>query len=253
MLSRLFSRRAVPPATASSNVPDGSRVYAIGDIHGCVGLLKKLHALILEDAASHTGDRKVVIYLGDYIDRGPDSRAVVDLLIDEPLSGFESIHLKGNHEEILLRFLEDARVGADWLAYGGDATLYSYGVQPPDHAAANDILSAQKSLSDRLPTPHADFFRSLKIMHSEGGYAIVHAGVRANVPIEQQSVQDMLWIRDAFLESQADFGKIVVHGHSIEEAPMMRRNRIGIDTGAFATGILTCLVLEGCGRRFLST
>ena len=111
MLSRLFSRRAVPPATASSNVPDGSRVYAIGDIHGCVGLLKKLHALILEDAASHTGDRKVVIYLGDYIDRGPDSRAVVDLLIDEPLSGFESIHLKGNHEEILLRFLEDARVG----------------------------------------------------------------------------------------------------------------------------------------------
>jgi serine/threonine protein phosphatase 1 len=236
----------------TSCVPAGTRVYAIGDIHGCAVLLRKLRALILEDAASHAAGRNVIVYLGDYIDRGPDSRAVIDMLANEPLPGFESVFLRGNHEETLLQFLNDPGVASGWLGYGADATLYSYGVRPPDCADDDDLLAAQASLSERLPPSHLAFLRDSKMMHIEGDYAFVHAGVRENVPLDRQTPDDMLWIRDAFLRSDADFGKIVVHGHSISESPVVRRNRIGIDTGAFATGTLTCLALEGESRRFLS-
>jgi serine/threonine protein phosphatase 1 len=253
MFSRLFARRSPPPEQRPSKVPDGSRIYAIGDVHGCVGLLRKLQAMIVDDAAAYGDARKLVVYLGDYIDRGVDSRAVIDQLIDEPLSGFESIFLKGNHEETLLQFLDDPQIAPSWMAYGGDATLYSYGVRPPDGARPDELLIAQRRFSEALPVRHLQFLRATGVLHIEGDYAFVHAGLRENVAIEQQSVDDMLWIRDEFLQSRADFGKIVVHGHSITESPMMQCNKIGIDTGAFATGRLTCLVLEGERRRFLST
>jgi serine/threonine protein phosphatase 1 len=222
-------------------------------VHGCVGLLRELQAMILEDAAAYGGERKLVVYLGDYIDRGFDSRAVIDRLIDEPLPGFESIFLKGNHEDTLLRFLEDPQIASSWLAYGGDATLYSYGVSPPDCRRPDEVLLAQQSFSEALPMAHLQFFRATRVLHIEGDYAFVHAGFRENIAIEQQSVEDMLWIRQEFLGSRADFGKIVVHGHSITESPVVQCNKIGIDTGAFATGRLTCLVLEGDERRFLTT
>lgn len=252
MLTRLFGSRrqeAAPP-----DAPPGSRIYAIGDIHGCLELLRDLHLLIHEDAYRHQAPRNVVVYLGDYIDRGRASRAVIDLLLREPLPGFELVHLRGNHEDTLLRFLEDVTVGPNWLLYGGAETLASYGVQSP--VRINDTAAfrrAQTELAQRLPPAHLSFLRGLPLSHTEGDYLFVHAGLRPGVPLETQQAEDLMWIRDEFLRSNADFGKIVVHGHTITETPDVQRNRIGIDTGAFATGRLTCLVLQGTEWSFLQT
>jgi serine/threonine protein phosphatase 1 len=253
MFSRLFSRSAAATAPVSAQVPAGSRIYAIGDVHGRLDLLERLRAMIVEDAEQHPAERKVVVYLGDYVDRGPDSRGVIDLLARAELPGFENIVLKGNHEDSLLQFLTDPGIASAWMAYGGDATLYSYGVRPPDAGRVDDILAAQQAFAAALPPRHLAFLRALKLVHIEGDYAFVHAGFRANVAIERQDPEDMMWIRDEFLSSSADFGKIAVHGHTITDRPDIRPNRIGIDTGAFATGTLTCLVLEGTERRFLAT
>jgi len=253
MFSRLFQRSAPQAAPVSPQVPAGTRVYAIGDVHGRADLLERLRTVIVEDAQWHPIERKVVVYLGDYVDRGPDSRGVVDMLARGALSGFESVFLKGNHEDSLLQFLTDPGITPAWMAYGGEATLYSYGVRPPDSRKVEDILAAQKAFVQALPPEHLTFLQALKLMHIEGDYAFVHAGFRANVPIEFQDPQDMMWIRNEFLDSAADFGKVAVHGHTIADRPEIRRNRIGIDTGAFATGTLTCLVLEGTERRFLAT
>ena len=253
MFSRLFTRSAPQAAPPSARVPDGSRVYAIGDIHGRLDLLDRLRTVMVEDAKRHPIERKVVVYLGDYIDRGPDSRDVVDLLMRTQLPGFESVFIKGNHEDSLLRFLVEPEGEAAWMAYGGDATLYSYGVRPPDMRKANELAAARDVFAKALPDEHLVFFEALKLIHIEGDYAFVHAGFRPGIPIRLQKAEDLMWIRDEFLWSDADFGKVVVHGHSIADHPQIRPNRIGIDTGAFATGTLTCLVLEGTDRRFLAT
>jgi serine/threonine protein phosphatase 1 len=253
MFSRLFSRSAAPSAPVSAHVPAGSRIYAIGDMHGRLDLLERLRTVIVEDAKWHPVERKVVVYLGDYVDRGPDSRGVVDLLARDRLPGFESVFLKGNHEDSMLQFLVDPGVAPAWMNYGGDATLYSYGVRPPDPRKIDELLAAQKAFIEALPPEHLEFRRALKLVHIEGDYAFVHAGFREGVPIESQTPEDMMWIRNEFLLSDADFGKIAVHGHTITDHPQIRGNRIGIDTGAFATGTLTCLVLEGAERRFLAT
>jgi serine/threonine protein phosphatase 1 len=253
MFSRLFSRTAAPSEPVCAHVPAGSRIYAIGDIHGRLDLLERLRMVIVEDASWHPVERKVVVYLGDYVDRGPDSRGVIDLLTREPLPGFESVFLKGNHEDRLLEFLVDPAVAPGWMAYGGDAALYSYGVRPPDTRKVKEILAARRAFIAALPPEHLDFLRALRLVHIEGDYAFVHAGFREGVPIEFQTPEDMMWIRNEFLLSEADFGKIAVHGHTITDRPEIRSNRIGIDTGAFATGTLTCLVLEGTERRFLAT
>ncbi len=253
MFSRLFSRTAPQPAPVSAQAPAGSRIYAIGDIHGRADLLERLRSVIVEDARWHPAERKVVVYLGDYVDRGPESRGVVDLLTRETLPGFESVFLKGNHEDSLLQFLTDPGIAPAWMAYGGEATLYSYGVRPPDVRRVEDIMAAQEAFTQALPPEHLAFLQALELVHIEGDYAFVHAGFREGVPIEFQDPQDMMWIRNEFLWSDADFGKVAVHGHTITERPEIRPNRIGIDTGAFATGTLTCLVLEGTERRFLAT
>lgn len=252
MIGKIFTRRRpdVPPAQG----PVGRRIYAIGDIHGSIGLLRKLHRLIEEHAAAeqHTS-RNVVIYLGDYVDRGADSRGVIDLLLNEPLPGFEQIYLKGNHEDSLLRFLADEQHGPQWFTYGGDATLYSYGVRPVQSMTDAGLRAAQNEFARNLPPQHLAFFNRLQLLHIEGDYAFVHAGVRPSITLDQQTEEDLLWIRDEFLRSNAEFGKIVVHGHTITESPTVKHNRIGIDTGAFASGCLTCLVLEGARRSFLRT
>ena len=253
MFSRLFSRSAAPPAPVSAHMPAGSRIYAIGDMHGRLDLVERLRTVIVEDARRHPIERKVVVYLGDYVDRGPDSRGVIDLLARETLPGFESVFLKGNHEDSMLQFLVDPGVAPAWMNYGGDATLYSYGVRPPDVRKIDELLAAQTAFIEALPPEHLEFLRALKLVHIEGDYAFVHAGFREGVPIEFQTPEDMMWIRNEFLSSAADFGKIAVHGHTITDHPEIRPNRIGIDTGAFATGTLTCLVLEGAERRFLAT
>lgn len=255
MITRLLTRgRPQAREAVAPEVPPQSRVYAVGDVHGRVDLLERLHRLIHQDAYERQAPRNVVVYLGDYIDRGDASPAVIDLLLDQPLPGFQSVHLKGNHEDTLLRFLDDTAIGATWLLYGGAETLASYGVRPPRPAGGGKELErAQAELRVRLPERHRRFLQQLRLTHAEGDYLFAHAGVRPGVPLEQQQEEDLLWIRDEFLLSDAEFGKIVVHGHTITSRPDVQRNRIGIDTGAFATGLLTSLVLEGAEWSFLQT
>lgn len=213
-----------------------------------------MHRLIAADAMGHPGPEKMIVYLGDYVDRGMESRQVVDVLLNEKLPGFEHKYLKGNHEEVLLRFLADEACGPGWFTFGGDATLFSYGVRPPAMSGDRDELRrAQRQFAENLPPAHLDFFRDLALSHSEGDYHFVHAGIRPGVALDHQIAEDLLWIREEFLHSDADFGKVVVHGHSITEKPEIRANRIGVDTGAFASGRLTCVVLEGTSRSFIAT
>lgn len=254
MLKRFLNRR--PRLTVgTARVPDGLRVYAIGDIHGRADLLRQMHRLIMTDAqAAGPGLRKLVVYLGDYVDRGLQSREVIDILLDEALPGFESVHLRGNHDHELLAFLEDPLASAAWLRYGGDATIYSYGVRLPTEAPAEDRLAMLRDrLQEALPARHYAFFASLPLTYEIGDYLFVHAGIDPDKPLDRQTPTDLLWIRDAFLEAEDDFGKIVVHGHSVTEDPEVRENRIGIDTGACYTNALSCLVLQGDRHRFLST
>jgi len=249
MRTSLRHQTAPQPAT----VPPATRVYAIGDIHGRADLLRSLHAQIEADAAGHAG-RRVLIYLGDYVDRGKWSREVIDVLLDEKPAGFETVYLMGNHERAMLDFLDDATAGPMWFMNGGLETLRSYGVPVSvTHPAAVSPFAAQAALRARLPARHRDFLSALTLTHVEGDYLFVHAGIRPSVPLTAQRAHDLLWIRDEFLRSTRDHGKVVVHGHTISAAPEERPNRIGIDTGAFATGRLTCLCLEGPQRRFFVT
>jgi serine/threonine protein phosphatase 1 len=235
-------------------VPPGLRLYAIGDVHGRADLLARLLAEIEADAARRPSLAKRVVFLGDYVDRGLQSKEVIDLVLGAAPGGAEVVTLMGNHEEMMHRFLGDTSVGRSWMLNGGDATLASYRIEPPAVFAADArYRQAQTELLERLPDRHLRFLEGLAVSHAAGDYLFVHAGVRPGVPLERQRREDMLWIRDRFLRSEEDFGKIVVHGHSIEEEPVMRPNRVGIDTGAYATGRLTCLVLEGAARSFLST
>ena len=233
-------------------MPADSVVYAVGDIHGRLDLLKHMHEKIEADAARIDVPRKVVIYLGDYVDRGPESRGVVELLIQEPLSGLEAIHLIGNHEALLLSFLEDPQQARIWFMNGGDATLRSYDVDPSAVIRSQNLAAGLcQSFLDWLPATHLAFFRALNLSHEEGGYLFVHAGVRPGVALEDQAPEDLVWIRDEFLSSKADHGRVIVHGHSAMHAPKSLANRIGIDTGAAYGGKLTAVVLQGSQRRFL--
>jgi serine/threonine protein phosphatase 1 len=248
-----FNRSRTQPV---SRVPDGTRLYAVGDIHGRDDLLDRLLQSIAQDADPAPGaTRRVLIYLGDYVDRGLGSRQVIERLLRPPLEGFETVHLLGNHEEAFLGFLEGKPIAFDWFKYGGLETLYSYDVPIPRRASApRDMDALRRRAVAAVPRAHVAFLRGCKLWHVEGDYAFVHAGIKPGVPLERQQADDLLWIRDEFLTSRADHGgKVVVHGHTICERPEIRPNRVNIDTGAYASGRLTCLVLEGTDRRFLST
>lgn len=254
LLSNLFGRGRPEEADPQGSPSPGTRLYAIGDVHGRLDLLTALQEMIARDAAAAGAERNLVVYLGDYIDRGPDSRGVIDRLIDAPLAGFESVTLRGNHEQVLLDFLEDPMAGLHWLAFGGLETLASYGVAPPARPAAPAQLEeARQALAEALPARHRAFYQGLASHHVEGDFALVHAGIRPGIALDAQTLQDLLWIREPFLRSTAPLGKIVIHGHTITEAPDLRINRIGIDTGAYRTGRLTCIVLQDGARSFLQT
>lgn len=237
-------------------MPAGHAVYAIGDIHGRIDLLDALLDRIAADAARHAADEKrTLVFLGDYIDRGTASRGVVDRLLSDPLPGFDTVRLLGNHEEALLDFV-DGRAGAmDWLGYGGLETLMSYGV--PLRALPNDpdrVIELRSALVAALPPEHLAFYRSCALSHVAGDYVFVHAGVRPGVPFAGQHRADLLWIRDEFLRVREPLpGKVVVHGHTICDLPQDRGHRINIDTGAFVSGRLTGLALRGQRRQFLTT
>lgn len=252
MFSRLFGGRTRPEAQPEA--PPGTRVYAVGDIHGRLDLLRKMHRMIEDDARDVTDRRRVVVYLGDYVDRGSSVREVIDLLLNEPLAQFEAAHLTGNHEEMMLNFLDDVSIGPMWMFNGGDATLLSYGVGLTYDGTADERQSKmQAAFCENLPPAHLDFLRSLRPYHMEGDYLFVHAGVVPGRPIEEQETKDLLWIREAFTDSTVDHGKFVVHGHTIVAKPEIKANRIGIDTGAYFSNTLSCLVLDGPDRRFLQT
>lgn len=233
----------------------GALIYAIGDIHGCARELDDLHGQIAADAARRTqgqARRVTLVYVGDYVDRGPDSAGVIDrLLAPAPVGGAERIYLRGNHEDAMLAFLTDADAGAEWLEYGGLETLGSYGVSPGGGPLWRHKLS--EGLAARLPSAHKQFLETLRDRWSQGGYGFVHAGIRPGLAWEAQKTDDLLWIREPFLSSRTRFDRKIIHGHTITERPDVRSNRIGIDTGAFHTGILTALVIDGDAEAFLQT
>lgn len=240
------------PARVEPSLPPGRRLYCIGDIHGRLDLLQELHDLIRADAAGFGGSPGVV-YLGDYIDRGAQSKQVLDLLIEQPLAGFDAVHLLGNHEQAMLDFLAHPQAAAAWLNFGGQAALLSYGVGIGRLQMGTPVELLRDELEQKLPPAHLDFLASCRLLHCEGSYCFAHAGIRPGVALETQAAEDLLWIRDEFTRSRANHGWIVVHGHSIAEEAEILPNRIGIDTGAFCTGLLTALVLEGGEQRLLQT
>lgn len=223
----------------------GCRVYAIGDIHGCAARLRSLHRAIAQDVAARPIPRTVLVHLGDYVDRGLDSAGVLDLLADGSLPGVSRVvNLMGNHEELLLTALASESpdsVGV-WLDNGGTATLASWGIP------AGTPPQAWLGL---VPPSHLAFLQGLTLSYRLDGYLFVHAGVRPGVTLGQQSREDLLWIRQPFLSWPDRLGAIVVHGHTPEDGPIVRLNRIGIDGGAVFGGRLTCAVLERNEVRFL--
>lgn len=243
-LFSLFSRGPAPAPEETH------RIYAVGDVHGRADLLDVLLDKIVRDASLSPCTRSLV-FVGDYIDRGPDSRGVIDRLLHPP-EGFETYHLRGNHDQALLDFLENPSSYRTWRRYGAGETLQSYDVEPPSDSANAEAI-ARDDLADKLPEAHLRFFQGLEPYVQIGSYHFVHAGARPGVPLEEQSLEDMMWIRDEFLNSEEDFGKVIVHGHTPADRPVCRSNRIGIDTGAYASDCLTAVVLDGVGARFLNT
>lgn len=242
-LFSLFAREPAPEET--------HRIYAVGDIHGRADLLDQLLEKIVRDCLAVPVTRSLV-FVGDYVDRGPDSRGVIERLL-QPTEGFETHFLRGNHDQAMLDFLDNPMSYRVWRRFGAAATLSSYGVEPPPDNDEAEISRAHDELLDNLPQAHIDFLRNLASYVQIDDYHFVHAGVRPGVSLEEQSLEDMMWIRDEFLNCEEGFGKVIVHGHTPTERPVCRANRIGIDTGAFASNCLTAVVLDGVGARFLST
>jgi serine/threonine protein phosphatase 1 len=231
---------------------DNTRAYVIGDIHGRSDLLDQIVAEIERDLEKSPVADTLTVTLGDYVDRGPDSRGVLDRLANNPFPT-KYIALKGNHEALFEAFLRDPTVASQWRRFGGLETLHSYGVPVAAVMIGRGFEEASEALRRSVPKEHFRFLESLRFSVSHGDYFLCHAGVRPGVPLEHQRAEDLLWIREEFLNSRMSFGKVVVHGHTPTAAPEVLPTRINIDTGAFATGRLTCLVLEGGSRRFLST
>jgi serine/threonine protein phosphatase 1 len=234
-------------------VPDGQRVYAIGDIHGRFDLLQDLLARIEADDRARDPAKTHIVLLGDLIDRGPQSREVIDFLLNGG-PGFADVHIvMGNHEEMLLRLAEDPSIRArdHFLRAGGRETFESYNA--PQHMLDLPDYYAEDALLRYVPDAHLAFLRAAHHGVQFGDYLFVHAGIRPGVPIDEQMQSDLRWIRGEFLTSEADHGVVVVHGHTVVREPEVRANRIGIDTGAYASGMLTALGLEGTRRWWLFT
>ncbi len=232
-------------------LPPGLRIYAIGDIHGRADLLDDLLGQIDQDLRERPCQDARYVFLGDYIDRGPQSRGVLDRLHAFGLS-HTAIFLKGNHEEMLLAFLRNPPRGLPWIYAGGWRTLASYGIdRMPEQRS--DLIAIAAQFRSALPADHLSFLKSLALSHEIGGYHFVHAGVRPGTSLALQSPNELLWIKDEFLESTADFGKVIVHGHSPVARIDIRANRINTDTGAWRSGRLSCAVLENDQCRIIAT
>jgi serine/threonine protein phosphatase 1 len=232
------------------HVPDGTRVYCVADIHGRDDLLQGMARRIEADMGVRSFEHAVTVFLGDYVDRGHGSKHVIERLACSEWPT-PMITLAGNHEDLLLAFLADEAVLDIWRSLGGLETVHSYGVDVSPAMGGRDFKAVQAAFAARFPERHRRFLETLKISTAIGDYFFCHAGVRPGVPLDRQDRHDLLNIRGSFLSSDAEHGKLVVHGHTPSVSPQVRPNRIGIDTAAFVTGRLTCLVLEKDERRFL--
>ena len=230
--------------SAPGHLARGRRIYAIGDIHGSIDQLRDLHGQIRADLRKRPVGSALLIHLGDYVDKGADSRAVVDYLsAGDPISGLPTLYLMGNHEDTMLGALSgDGAASADWLWGGGRATLDSWGIAPD---------APRETWPDSFAPHQRRFLRDLSLWHEEGGYLFVHAGIRPGIPLEEQSREDLLRIRHDFLNSPRDHGRVVVHGHTAGFMPVVRDNRICIYTAAWSGGGLTAVMLEGESLAFL--
>jgi serine/threonine protein phosphatase 1 len=254
LFSKLFRRVSanIAPGPRFAG-PAGKRLYAVGDIHGRLDLLDDLLVRIADDIEARPIASVAMVFLGDLIDRGPDSAGVIERL--RSLTGFpgRAVLLMGNHEEILLRTLNgEPGVAYDWLGFGGDACAESYGVDAAALKAMDEVRIAGV-LRQAIPASHVAFLKDFGDTVAFGDYLLVHAGIRPGVPIENQQQRDLRWIRDPFLSDAHDHGCMVIHGHTISDGVDQRINRIGIDTGAYRTGVLTAAVVEGADLRFLAT
>ena len=248
----IFARKPPPPA----RFPDGRVGYAVGDIHGRLDLLKLLCERLEAAAAadSRTAGAPIVVFLGDYVDRGPESAGVIDFLLGQRPAGFERRFLRGNHEQSMQAFMADPMGNRAWLMQGGAETLSSYGVSPPSPLGASeaDWQAAAAALRERVPAAHVAFLDRLERYVALGGYAFVHAGVHPARPLEAQTDQDLYWIRERFLNDPRPYAYRVVHGHTPADRPFADARRVGVDTGAYATGVLTAARFEGEDVTFIS-
>lgn len=235
------------------HLPKGLRVYAIGDIHGQFTLLERLQAMIRADITENPASQHTIIYLGDYVDRGPQSYEVIERLSRHMIDGVEIIFLKGNHEDFFVNFLEDHKTGDTWLLNGGDDTLKSYGVNEQQYQHTSDYQTAQKALHARMPAKHREFLNNLVLSHRIGSLFFAHAGVNPDITLDAQRPKDLMWIRHKFIESTQDLGVLVIHGHTPRPAPEITPYRVNVDTHAWYTGHLTAVALENGCLRFLST
>ena len=239
----VWSHRKLHVEAQRARVPEGTRIYAIGDVHGRLDLLEEVLARVDTDLATHPISNAIRVFLGDYIDRGPESKRVLDRLIAY-CSAQPCVCLRGNHETYLSEFLKNPDILSVWRHYGGFDTLLSYGLVPSIETDVEKQRILACCLDRILPATHREFLSNLKQYFICGDYFFVHAGVRPGICLTEQSENDLLWIREDFLLCEDPFGKVIVHGHTPVSEPEVRTNRINIDTGAYATGRLTCLILE---------
>ncbi|MEM1277377.1 MAG: metallophosphoesterase family protein [Pseudomonadota bacterium] len=243
------------PFLADARTPPGLRLYAIGDVHGCLDALLDMHEAIRQDLVAYPAKDWRIIHLGDYIDRGPDRPGVISALV-ELVRDRRTYAVLGNHDQFLIDFLNDpgAPSFASWIAIGGAETIEAYkgwfDLRLSDDLTARRVLRAH--LLEVLPSAHIRFLSTLPHMLHFGDFTFVHAGVRPGIPLDQQSEEDLIWIREPFLSSKQDLGAVIVHGHTPSDRVVVRANRIGVDTGAVFGGVLSCVVLEDDQRYQLT-
>ncbi|MFC7292954.1 metallophosphoesterase family protein [Hirschia litorea] len=245
-----------PPPKSAPTFPNNHVGYAIGDIHGCAEALKSLLKKIVIDFNLLENKSKLqpsLIFLGDYIDRGPSSKEVIDILTSKLPREFEPIFLRGNHEEAFLDFIDDISSGKTWFNHGGLDTLASYGLPVPVIGDFSAIDELKYCLRHALPMKHEAFFRSTVTSYEIGDYFFAHAGVNPANPLNQQDDKSLLWIREPFLSSTRDLGACIVHGHTPVDTPDRKFNRINIDTGAYSSGNLTCARFIGTDVHFIQS
>ncbi len=236
-----------------ARTPEGMRIYAVGDVHGCHSMLAEMHDRIVADVEARPVADHRVIHIGDYGDRGPNSAAVIERLVGLTAGNPRVVCLRGNHDVMLTDFLDDpARAGSIYMANGGAETLRSYGVNVNRFAwLMSDYPALARQLKEKMPAAHVTFLKNLPLTARFGDYFFCHAGIRPGVPLDEQDAQDLVWIREEFLLDESDHGVVVIHGHTPAREPDVRSNRINVDTGAVYGGTLTCLALEGSEYRFL--